>query len=361
MPHQLQSAVAAFLALVVLSGCASQPNGTGEGPANPSTIKDPKDYSYLDDPSQANVSHIHDYWGEAFEMIVFSAPVAVEGSGVGSTRASSTPFSPPDGQVVPPGARWLNITADWKNEYPSDVTFGVGWQAADGSQGYLRLPQGNTATLELTPQQADLPHSISSRWHFTTKIEFSGPGPWLAKFSAAIEIKVARPAGPLPAAPPHPDLWGVNQTRVLFSSDGPLDIRGGYEPGSQAPPASLAIELVPPHTKRMVIRMDYNSTTDPSFHFSPRLYFRGADRVHQNEKSNLEPTEAQRASANAYFEWRIDVESRMWDSPYANSTAWHVSVDWPGRLTSETNAARPVVMKGDYHVRVVVERDAIKA
>jgi hypothetical protein len=56
----------------------------------------------------------------------------------------------------------------------------------------------------------------------------------------------------------------------------------------------------------------------------------------------------------------VGVLPEMWDSPYANASAWGFSFLWEAQLNYQNivNMGRPVAMQGDYHILIMIVRQS---
>ncbi|MBI2077780.1 MAG: hypothetical protein HYT80_05325 [Euryarchaeota archaeon] len=348
--------VVVALGLVLVSGCAVSPDGGnqglgGEAEVGPD-ITDPANLTFAFD----NRAHVHDYWAGEFEKRIFDADFTFQLPHVGSSCDSGAngksclPVRPDEGTMIIPGTRWINATVTWtSSDSAPGKTVYLGWSAADHrtSGQFPDVKSGSILSIPVNESLTDLPHARTTRWSFLLLLEGRA-----GAVSGHISLTIARPEGPLPLAPAHPHLWGFNRSLTALDESGRLCAgvcpSGGKMPRNQlrwtTPP------IVPFDTERVRILFWFNSTTPSAGWFHPLLSWHGADR-YGFERTDVAP---QPGSPTA-LEWTIDVEPRMWDSPYASETSWGVRVSFEGQTGTLGNFP-PSYMDGNYHLRVEFQR-----
>ncbi|HEX9816015.1 MAG TPA: hypothetical protein VGB18_03455, partial [Candidatus Thermoplasmatota archaeon] len=212
-------------------------------------------------------------------------------------------------------------------------------------------------SINITDATADPPHSLSSHWHFWVAVDTGGP---MDSASGWFNITIERPPGPLPLAAPHRDFWGESKSIEIYSESGRLHevlTLGADNPYTGEGLPSWAIEfpddsIVPPSTSQLDLLFRYNSSSPPQLDFKPLLNWKGADRL-DPEAEGMPPTTHEFSPAGGVIQWTIAVEERMWDSPYANRTAWLLLIDWTG----QTEVVAPTYHDGTYTLTVQAARE----
>lgn len=353
----------AFLLVVpLLSGCATGPANQSITEADPEVvIQDPLDFQNASLPG----SHVHDYWRGAARIPVFDAQasltyttVTVCPGGFNPVETNCLELEPLERGLVAPGAASLELQVSWDSVGAGpdpfiDVYFEAPRRDGGFESGEFRVLNGESFTLNVTESVTDLPHTSQTRWRFWVTAGGGIPG---TTYNVQINIDAVRGEGAIPAEPPHPDHWRNKSRLLLLAHQGPFnealgqnDLPGlGEHPGFDFTPTT---GIIPPSTDLLVVKAYLNVTSPVETAPQPVLNFRGADR-RDPEESRLPPT-ASTSSANALqWEWRVNVEPRMWDSPYAVATSWKIFIDWHGG----TGPASATYTQGDVAVFVEAHR-----
>lgn len=311
---------------ILLCGCESPPEKESGNDlvGGPEIVTDPTT------PPDGQ-AHVHDYWRgltrvEVINSTLSLGPTNTE-AGVGTLQ-----IDPPT--TVFPGTAWVNVSVHLSPDTgpQGDIELSLRYQDAASSELHDlgRLRDGDVAVINTTEVENDPPHAQVSRWAF-----YLGLG-GLSSTEANVVVTIARPGGPLPVSPPHPDFWGDNTTRLLFDVKGPLLDAVPVGELQQAPPNNFDSDLVVPSTGSVRVQFFFNSSTPSQLGYHPLLNWKSAaSRDYVTETPTVSP---------GLFEWNFGVEPEMWDSPYVNQTSWEFSIDLRG------NPPLPAVMSGDYHI-----------
>jgi hypothetical protein len=354
-PPLLRPVVVFALALSLLfSGCVlgpADPNPPQDG-GDAHLVRDPSDYSYLDDPTNASRPHIHDYWGDRTEIEVLDKVFHLtfnrfEGASDTLGRYSTFVYLP-EGSTVFPGTALVNITVEWSSPDAVQKSLTVHWWAANPEyNGMADFPTGSSTTISVPSNDTtnDLPHTTASAWRL--RLSMSGSA---GSMDVRVGVLIHRQAGELALAPAHPDLWGNNTSLTLHDGSGALS-RPEASP-SQKPPQYPRVEnLTPAHATQVHVYLAYNSTTARDLHWKPVLSWHGADRHKGHwERERTSPSEHRSGPGGELLLWIIPVEPRMWDSPYASESQWTFEFDY------ESSRLPTSYMKGDYHLWIEARR-----
>ena len=337
-----------LLVALLVPGCVVDGDPSSPTFTEDTTIRDPTDFSYLQKERGDRRPHVHDYWVGQQTIQVFSGSFQVDQSrGVFEVKLE-------DGTTIIPGTRWINVSAKWTSQGLPGNTLAVIASRPDHQRVSKDLaPDGTPAVINTTDEFSDPPHAQITRWKF--EIWRSGLQSLGASAQGTITVTIARTPGNLSLAPPHPDHWKTNTTLTLFDKAGPLFILGPRAVSNvvrpnQYPPVEVvpkAPSVIPPFTDEVQIELWFNSSTPPALHWAPLLSFHGADRSGW-EKERMRPS----APSPGRLSWTIQVEPRMWDSPYVNDTYWQFYIEWRGDPQTEAR-----YMDGNYHLRLEIRRE----
>ncbi len=348
-------------ATLTLSGCIDSGNQVDQkAQGDIVVIEDPSDYS----KSAVNRPHVHNYWAGKTNISVleqqFTLQYLVPGSQCGqgvdeiSQARNCITLVLASGDLIIPGTEGVLVGADWSTSV-GDALLNVSvYTPMDHNipMHQFNLEQGGSRLIRTNDTFNDLPHSTLSGWRFDVSLFGALPG---ASVEGTVGINILRQDGPLQPVPPHPDYWANTTALPLHESMGELaDISGQGNPASSGdiPPYDLSFiegAIVPPQAASVEIMVYYNSTAPLAAHHNPVLNWHGAEsRDYSHEL--VPPTEVHKANVDGFYRWELDVDSSMWDSPYASASLWELNIQWTG----ETPFVAPSYGDGDYHVVVEV-------
>ncbi len=357
MTRALVTLLLAFL-VAGCTGTAPDDGATGSK-GGPVIITDPTDFANASLPG----SHVHDYWHNSNRAAVFDADATLTYLTGGACPNSVDPvqpncveLSPLDDGIVPPGTKELNVTVTWNTAALVPATARLRYEApvATGSftNGTFELNQGLSAAVNVTSATTDLPHTTQTRWRFWISIPTGNPG---STYNVNVAIDAIRQEGNLTPAPPHPDPYLNRTTLELRSYQGGFnellgqrETPSGDHPGYDFAPVD---NIVAPYTARIVIDAYLNVTSPTATAPKPVLVWHGADR--RDNEDNLQPILSNAGANGFYWQWIVDVEPRMWDSPYAADSSWKLFVDWHGGTGLPASAT---FTQGEAYVHVTAER-----
>ena len=288
-----------------------------EGPEEPVVVTDPGDYSY-----NTTRQHIHDYWNDQWSLGVFSKTVPV--GAVKSTGYHDVVVRGDTDQVIPQGARWVNVTLDWGLEEPAVHGATELWlMTARSPEPFLVGPvsSGDTVAFESDNGHNDLPHQRLSAWRFILRFHHSDT---FVVVQGSLDLTVTAARGlEIPLYPGHPDPWrGADELPLLSFSGG-----AGFTAGPLPQPASGracledCLDLHRPDDGAIVpydaavVEVVLRETSGSGAAMLPGLEFHGADTL---AWTRLEPDE-ERGGERIY---RIPVEAGQGDSAYAQQSLW---------------------------------------
>lgn len=330
------------------------PDSLQHDPAESQVVTSPTDYSYLES-STRNGSHIHDYWNGQNELLVYDDDVTYQGF-LTEDEGRFVTLTPPDGAMVIPGTRWINVTMHATTTVVGEIDYAFYYRAANQETNETPIAPEEELSLPVVEEMNDLPHSGVTQWSFALVL-YSSPSttPDWADAEFSVVITIGKKPGPLPVAPPHPDHWNGADSLLRFEERGALDSVLGT--GSEQPPMQPQSQLIPPLTATVVVRFDYNSSTDPNLHYRPELSWKGADRKQGMEELHAPPANSAYRQQGGFAEWTIDVEPRMWDSFYASNSSWNFGIDWVRTEAAVVEVPfGPVWMDGDYQLVITAHR-----
>ncbi|MBI2077237.1 MAG: hypothetical protein HYT80_02530 [Euryarchaeota archaeon] len=291
-----------------------------------------------------------DEWGGVVKRTIFSDSFNFNvGNGY-----RERPFSLPDGVRIPPGTRWLNFTVETTALDGSSPPVDLWVTTANDVRRHFKLEHGIPVATRVSDEWADWTADPDSRWRWSLGTSTTG------SVTGRLRIDISRD-GPLPGPQYILDRWrDRNAVRVFDQRAQLMDFNPAGQETSTAtsqPQATPRLRLQPATgVEQLFVELRYNSSTPTEFHYQPFLWYRGADKVDTWEKSALPPAVAKPAAENGYFLWRLPVEPRMWDSPFAQQTRWQVHVNWYGSATDS-----PTLMQGDFQFTIDAKRDPPRA
>ncbi len=322
--------VALALIVVGFAGCSEEttPLVLDEEPA-PTVVTDPSDYSY-----NTTRQHIHDYWNDQQSIEVFSKTKSI-GTIVFDDYEDEEVRGDTD-QVIPQGAKWVNITMDWDLNEPRIYSATELWlRTAKETEPFLVGPieDGETVTFLSDNGHDDLPHQRLSAWMFILRFYSDVADHILTQGTVDVTVTAARGLE-IPVYPGHPDQWKDATELPLLEHEGNVGMDTG--PHSVAGVGAghwclfqcfgiLRLDdgaIVPYNTSMVeVVLSESSGTSTPTL---PGLMFHGADTL---EWTLLEPSE-QSGSTRTY---QIEVLPGAGDGAYAQQSLWefHVVIDEP--------------------------------
>ncbi len=349
---RLRLAVVCVLALTSLAGCSTGPDGTGNVPTSGGEIivTQPGDYSADLNATNANLPHLHNYWGGKDRIVVMDGWPTEPGPGFAAGNdVAIYNYRAASGHVVPQGASQVEATLTWTAASDDIYTDPQLWvKTAADNQPVLaaHIASGQTVVINTTNPQDDLPHQLLSAWTFQFRLsegQAAGAVPML-RFKANVTIHVEAVRGlPIPLYPGHPDRWD-NQTAItlvdvqrqlLYMQDpGDAGCDGAYCPQVEVPASGT---IVPPDAAfiEATLEVTYGSpqTVGLSYH--------GA------EGRSFQRIQAASTSGNVRT-YHIDVGS-YGDGPYASQSQWEFAPFIAG-------PAPDTAVVEQYHLTIVVHR-----
>jgi hypothetical protein len=229
--------VALLFPLGALTGCikgdAPQPAKTAAAAATPAqtnfTLPDDRGVSAAANETNrteagaGGVQHTHDYWKGKLTIVVFQGDVALSPfpvfpEGQGSNPASTAYVKIPQPMLVYEGTSELDVTLKSPSyeangllvpdPVPPGLKLDYRTAASDKFVAAPSVTIGAPIVIPVTPQETDMPHSVSSLWAF----RITADKPSLASLNVTITIK--RGAAIL-SWPGHPDFYGDKTERVI--------------------------------------------------------------------------------------------------------------------------------------------------
>jgi hypothetical protein len=349
-PHicrKMTAVVVLMFLVVAFAGCTAEDIGPEESPMH--TVTDPRDFSYVGNKT-GDGWHIHDYWNGQEVLRVLEGEDGCPGActvGYGGERGAVVgSFRPPTDSVVPQGAAWIHVTAEWRigdGEY-GDVALFVKTANMSGTDFVTFLEPGVTVTIESTNDDNDPPHQRLSLWEFQIRAlpRTGASQTTLEDFESYLFVEAERGLE-IPPYPPHPDLWDGateillhEQTRVvqyqvetptLWTCNGCL---GRHKPDDG--------KIVPYDASHVEVVVEVKEGLPGTF----GLMMRGAD-TWTFEKATPKEDGLLR------LVWHLDVTDRT-DSPYAKQSLWDLY------LVNDAPVEMVRFWTGTYHVTVKAVR-----
>jgi hypothetical protein len=381
-----RTALAALAVLATaLAGCTGSP---GEEIANASREEQAQAGQGEFARALEDRFHTHNYWGgpDSLEKVLMDADVASSpllpfdaanplrlfGSFGFFNGPGAAFFELPEGSIVPPESERVEITVTWA-ESPTITGLGLYYRTAASKdwEGLGTLASGAAVVVPTNLTTSDMPHAAVSKWRFLLYPESDQGFGGVFNGTAHVTIKAFR-NNTLYLAPPHPDWWGSDTTKVLLEANGtlsctravfplfldwlPADTPVGCEEGfvwHELPNGTI----VPPHTGLLTVELTWtNSPTTPDpFTSRPELLYTPASTWRM-----FAPEGQQAESGRAVY--TIPVDPKMVDSPYANVSEWAFAL-----LVDD---AAPTgqggfflggigAFEGTYALRIVAEREQL--
>lgn len=317
--------VALSLLAVMFAGCSEETEPlVVQEVEDPPIITDPSDYSY-----NTTKQHLHDYWNDMTEVEVFSKTVP-------AGYIQITPFADvvvrgDTDQVVPQGAKWVNVTVAWDLAAP-ELHGGVElWLMTARSSEPFRvasLSNGETIGFESDNGHNDLPHQRLSAWRFLVRFLEAPSGTVVVQGDVTVHVSAARGLE-IPLYPGHPDSWRGAMELPLLAHEGdlgfnagPLEVAGlglgtwclsecfeSHRPDDRA--------IVPHNASVVEVVLRETSGTGPAM--MPGLAYHGADTL---AWQRVEPDQ-QNGAERIYW---IPVDAGSGDGAYAQQSLWEFDV-----------------------------------
>lgn len=355
--------VALVFVAAMLSGCTDE--GAGEVPAagsdDPVLVTDADDYSYLENESLGNRSHLHDYWHGAESLVVLEQTVPMSGLVMESRKVMGT-LRPDEGQTVLLGTSHVEVTVDWvdyNTPWYGPVELWVKTAHMDVAAPVAEVTSGDTVTVPSTNDDNDLPHQTLSGWAFALvtdpPVAPTGTGPMHYTMEVTMTVTAYRGLE-IPLFPGHPDHWGAADRLVLEESgEDALVMRGG-DGGSEACldtdgcPDVVSPEngsIVPPGTGVVEFVVTYDAGTTQRLAWD----FHGADTWHWARLSAVEDD-------GTTYTYSIAVEEGMADGPYADQSLWEFRPSTPGGFDgADAEAPADGAFTGGYSVALAAVKE----
>lgn len=313
--------------LLLLAGCTT-PNADDAATTGPVIITDPRDTGYLLNGTQSG-SHIHDYWKGRSAVTVleydggkFSASCGGCGDGMQIIEAR-----PEEGDIVPQGTAWLNVTVSWATSGDTSDFGEIRLLLRSAKDHDLQaagpVENGVTRVINTTNEEDDPPHYVLSLWRFGVEI-VPRPGSDSAAFAGSFKVRVEAVRGlPLVPYPPHPDRWQGVQELPLASDEQTIDLQ--YEEELQGGTATTCYggclghiapldgAVVPVETGTVLVTVEFAPGSVPG---GVGLRFHAADTW------ALATAQGEASLPPGVFTWTIPISGNMADSPYAPQSLW---------------------------------------
>jgi hypothetical protein len=404
--HAAAAPLAVLLMLVALvAGCAAPPPAPAQEPADGAEPTGPalvstQEASNLSSAQEADQSefaksldekfHTHNYWGTSLEKVLMDANV--ESAPMAAVDTSSpldffrngfalqlgnggTQFDLPEGSIVPPETTHLDVQVTWS---PSQTISGLRLMystAANRSVTSLDpFPDGGgAASIATSVVENDMPHTTVSKWHFWLRPVGHEPT-LLPVFNGTAHVTItAFRNDTLYVAPPHPDFWGNATTLELLNTSGHFKgqrvlfpvptsfLTDGEDDFGFAFVEMPNNTIVPPHTGLLKVTLAYqnNATAPNPFDMRPDLGYFSAARGEGRGFGGNTPDGAEAGDGQTIY--TINVDARMWDSPYQNESQWGFLLFM--QSDTPTHSLLPFgdigFFEGSYTLQVVAEREQV--
>ncbi len=339
----------AVMALVasLLAGCASDPVTTSTSTTGEVLVTKPGDYAGDANGTNANLPHLHDYWGGQPRLVVMDGWPTQPGPGLaGGADVAIYDYRPASGHVIPQGTSQVEVTLTWTPEADDLYQNPQLWvKGASENQPHLasRVESGQKVVLNSTNELDDLPHQLLSAWLFQFRLS-QRDDVGILRFKANVTIHVEAVRGlPIPLYPGHPDRW--NGTSVMTLVDVTRQLAYLQDPGDagcdgiSCPQAEVPMNgtIVPQDAAYVEAIL----TVEQGSPQTVGLSYHGAEgRVFQR----LQPV----STTGNERTYRIDVGA-FGDGPYAKQSQWEFApfIDGP---------APDTLVVENYHLTVTVHR-----
>ncbi|MFA5860179.1 MAG: hypothetical protein WDA16_00650 [Candidatus Thermoplasmatota archaeon] len=373
-----------ILPMAALSGCI----GKGDGPpvktnetkasTNATNFTLPDDRGVSAAANETNKTeagtfgeqHTHDYWKGKEQIVIFqqdvgfsTVPLFPEGPGTNAEGSAYIKLDQPTliyegtnevvvlikGSVDPT----LPATPD-----PAPPTVKLSYRTAADNKFHAApaVTLGSPITLAVTPQQTDMPHSVSSLWAFqllTDKPYFS---------SVNVTITIKRGAA-IVDWPGHPDFYAEKTERVIVDKDFKVH-RAGIEEGIAYGSASSWVapdKLISYQTGLLDVFINITKATasngaTPTGFF---LEYHNATILDAEDTFNerIDDKDKGRSFSHKDFHFVVKVDPAGMDGPYQPSSRWGFR---PVATFAETPAASmcPGCFAYDieYHLTIVAHK-----
>lgn len=340
------------LLTLTVAGCIAGPAPEASQEQDWPTIENPRNLSYATDSGM----HVHDYWDGQDHLEVMNDTKgkthwypALPG---GEEASFSFQFRPPDGQVVPQGAAFLEVTVSWEDREPGTSYGRLSLRAKPANVNEMELIEedldhGGTVEIPLDYEEADLPHQLISNWAFEVQIHGSDDpyNRWVGSVTVQVEAHRGLELKPFP---PHPDHWGdrtelplVEETREFERYNYPL--LPAYAKGNELDPVRPPNgSLVPSDAQRVEVTVTYDNDLPAG---DVILYYHGADTRYYTQ---LEPDETEEGAKH----YVIPVNETVADTPYADASQWAFVVNAPRDVDQGVT-----VFDGTYTLNATVHKE----
>lgn len=336
-----------LLLSVVTAGCLGGTGSQGTSKdAVPATVPASSDANMTlpgaADASESNktlgaMPHIHDYWKGRERVTVLDQDVSVDPQtavfwAAFSTYLQHTPSAGgafvqlPAGQLVFEGTGQLDITLTYTDPAMTGLHFAYRHAGTDEFSKWVETPSGKTASIPITADMTDMPHSKESRWIWL--FETANPyGAAIGKFHIKMDIVKMRDVRLFPA---HPDFWHGATSLELVRASGtakssqtsPRFVERIVNP--LQPPDGIIGEgrVVPMETKELVVNVTLKSVNPSTLTVDHlHLYVHTADSF-ESQFREVDNAKAIKTTDGKSWSWRIPVLMNQTDNPYAEKSAW---------------------------------------
>lgn len=331
MESRFRLAHAAVLVVmsIALTGCAE----VAEPDSTPAAKDDPSAPDAAE-PVAANVSlqsHAHDYWQERERVTLLEDEVVIEPLdtvewGVMTTLVlRDTSFGGafidlPEGILVYEGTGRLEIVATWSDPTITGLRFLHRHAGSGDVNPWIVAPNGETISLDVSPEMTDMPHAQASRWGFL----FAASGaPPLATgtFHLRIDIVKTRDVAEWPA---HPDHWNGRDELTLAQADGSSAQHVGPrmldDPFAEPEGAIHSTAIVPMEAAILRVVVTVLSTQDLAGASELHFRLRTASNIQSDFNHAGDPIEV--SADGLTWTWEVPIAMEQTDNPYAETSAW---------------------------------------
>ena len=303
------------LLALVLAGCA-EPAAEGALGASASPGPQAPEGAWVPD-AMGPAGHAHDAWAGRDRLTVIDETRPV--SPLFLAEHWDIVFVPPEGVVVPQGARTVEARFDWsdpplKSYSEPDLYVKT---AADASPRRVgSLAPGAPLVFEVSANDSDLPHQRISAWEFRFRF-YPEVGDRLIAYMGELTLRVDVERGyDVPLLPPHPDPLEGKDEIVLFKDS----VREfGFLGRSDSSPICLRACPMPHTPDDGVIVPASAAIVEVTLELPKDVHTRLGLMYHGADTRNWTTAKAEGEGERRVF--RIPVGEGA-DSPYAHQSQW---------------------------------------